>query len=79
MEDERKKPWRPPVKLAVCSKCGAPVSETSVRSCRHPAVRAAHGENNKICLYCCKRKPCPFSRKDEYAGLWSCTYKERSQ
>jgi hypothetical protein len=57
-----------------CRKCGNEYTQTAVRRCPHTAVKEAFGEDDFICLYCCKRKPCKFYYRVEYTGLAGCSY-----
>lgn len=65
-------PYQPVRKRIRCIKCGNEYYETLVRECHHPAVIKAYGKPVNICLYCCKKKPCPKYRRMEYTGVGEC-------
>lgn len=54
-----------------CARCGNEYIEVAVRRCNNPVVHKSFGEAY-ICVYCCKRKPCPFLRTEHFSGACSC-------
>lgn len=53
----------------ICARCGHEYYDTSMRKCNHPAVQAKFGKNAYICIYCCRRKPCPNAVKAPLVGM----------
>lgn len=67
-----KKIITPPVRRRIrCVNCGNSYTETAVRRCPHPAVKALYGEVY-VCQYCCARKPCEHFERDELSGATIC-------
>lgn len=68
---EVKQAFVPRHKRVRCARCGNEYDSVAMRQCNHPAVTECFG-NVYICIYCCKRKPCPFYRAERFSGLCSC-------
>lgn len=69
---DQKPPFRPFHQRMRCAKCGNEYAYISLHSCRHPAVLQAYGFAPNICVYCCRRKPCPNYKRDPLSGAASC-------
>lgn len=66
-----KQVFAPRHKRVRCVRCGNEYATVTARRCNHPAVIESFGEAY-VCIYCCKRKPCPFFGIERFSGLCSC-------
>lgn len=77
-EGDRKPSYQPNHKRVRCVRCGNAFVDVAVRRCRHPAVVARFGDPAYVCIYCCRRKPCP-EYGTEYGGLSTCALRKEKQ
>lgn len=68
---EQKPVFSPRHKRVRCVRCGNEFAEVTVRHCAHPAVQRTYGRGAVVCIYCCRRKPCP-EYGVEYGGVVTC-------
>lgn len=60
------RPYQPKHRLVRCARCGHQWARQTVTRCRHPAVMEHYGGEVYICMYCCRRKPCPEHAVDAW-------------
>jgi len=65
---DKKKAFTPYHKKYVCVSCGNEYVDTVMRKCPHPAVVKAGGGKARVCMYCCRRKPCVHYAQNEWGG-----------
>lgn len=65
-------PFRPFHNRVRCARCGNEYPYITVHGCRHPAVLQAYGFAPQICVYCCRRKPCTYYKRDPLCGAALC-------